>query len=312
MDKDKTFANGYKYLFTVFTPAFNRADTIGRVYRSLSVQTFRDFEWLVVDAGSDRTGELVEGWQKDGASFPIRYVRMENRGKHGAISLGLRFAEGRLFVVLDDDDECVPQALERFRHHWESIPGEDRGRFAGVGVLVADDSGAVFGDKYPYDTMDSTFTELAYVYRISGEKWWAFATEVLREFPFPDEPELHIIPEGMIFHRLTRKYRMRFVNEVLRFYRSNDRQLTRSAPSSHARANCITLSALLDEDIAWFRHHPHLFLKYAALYSRFSFHCGVGLRAQLRALKHPLSKALLVAMWPVGLMAYAIDRKKYA
>lgn len=303
--------NHCKYLFTVFTPAFNRADTIDRVYGSLARQTFRDFEWLVVDAGSDRTGELVAQWQKENVSFPIRYVHMENRGKHGAITLALALAQGRLFVVLDDDDECVPGALERFKYHWESIPEEDRKGFAGVGALVADDSGAVFGDKYPYDVMDSTFDQLAYLYRIKGEKWWAFATAALREFPFPDEPTLNIIPEGMIFHRLTRKYRMRFVNEILRFYRSDDRQLTRGAPSRHARANCITLSALLDEDIAWFRYHPLLFLKYAALYSRFSFHCGVGVLRQLGGLHHPLSKALLLIMWPVGLLVYAADRNRH-
>jgi len=212
--------------------------------------------------------------------------------------------------VLDDDDECVPHALERFKYHWESIPAEDREAFAGVGALVADDSGAVFGDKYPHNIMDSTFDELAYLYKIKGEKWWAFATDALREFPFPDEPALHIIPEGMIFHRLTRKYRMRFVNEVLRFYRSNDRQLTRGAPNRHARANCIVLSALLDEDIAWFRFHPRLFFKYAALYSRFSFHCRVGVPAQLQRLKRPLSKGLLLVTWPVGLLAYVIDKKQ--
>ncbi|MEH7574008.1 glycosyltransferase family 2 protein, partial [Cytobacillus firmus] len=49
---DSKSTNSYKYKFTVFTPTYNRAHTIERVYESLKVQTFRDFEWLIVDDGS--------------------------------------------------------------------------------------------------------------------------------------------------------------------------------------------------------------------------------------------------------------------
>ena len=41
------------YTFTVFTPTFNRAVSIHRVYESLQSQAFHDFEWLIVDDGSE-------------------------------------------------------------------------------------------------------------------------------------------------------------------------------------------------------------------------------------------------------------------
>ena len=51
---------------TVFTPAYNRAHTLPKLYRSLRRQTFQNFEWLIVDDGSaDGTGELVKKWQSE-------------------------------------------------------------------------------------------------------------------------------------------------------------------------------------------------------------------------------------------------------
>ena len=41
-----------KKTLTIFTPAYNRAHTIGRTYESLCRQTCKDFEWLVIDDGS--------------------------------------------------------------------------------------------------------------------------------------------------------------------------------------------------------------------------------------------------------------------
>ena len=54
-----------KPLVTILTPTYNRAHTLPRVFESLQNQTFKDFEWLVIDDGStDKTKELVEEFQK--------------------------------------------------------------------------------------------------------------------------------------------------------------------------------------------------------------------------------------------------------
>ena len=46
---------------TVFTPTYNRENTLYRVYNSLINQTFKDFIWIVVDDGStDHTKELID------------------------------------------------------------------------------------------------------------------------------------------------------------------------------------------------------------------------------------------------------------
>ena len=45
---------------TVFTPTYNRAKSIHRVYESLLEQTYKNFIWLIIDDGStDNTKEII-------------------------------------------------------------------------------------------------------------------------------------------------------------------------------------------------------------------------------------------------------------
>ena len=121
-------------LITIFTATYNRAHTLHRAFESLRAQTFRDFEWLVVDDGSiDGTNELVAGWMET-ADFPIRYLRQNHSGKHFAHNLALSEARGLLFTVLDSDDALPSDALGKLKQCWISFPESDGVRF----ILWAD------------------------------------------------------------------------------------------------------------------------------------------------------------------------------
>ena len=69
--------------FTVFTPTFNRAVVLSRVFEDLKAQSFRDFEWLIVDDGStDDTKFIVEQWQAaSDIHFPLRDIFQKNQHK---------------------------------------------------------------------------------------------------------------------------------------------------------------------------------------------------------------------------------------
>lgn len=121
-----------EYTFTVFTPTFNRAASIHRVYESLQSQTFRDFEWLIVDDGSeDDTADLVRRWIKE-ADFPIEYMKQNHAGKHIAWNYALQKAKGYFFIIADSDDAFVPNALERLLEVYKSIPEKDAAKYRGV------------------------------------------------------------------------------------------------------------------------------------------------------------------------------------
>ena len=73
-------------MITVFTPTYNRGYIIKQLYDSLILQSYKDFEWLVIDDGStDDTEELFKSFIAE-QKLNIHYLKIENGGKHRAIN----------------------------------------------------------------------------------------------------------------------------------------------------------------------------------------------------------------------------------
>jgi glycosyltransferase involved in cell wall biosynthesis len=300
------------YTFTVFTATFNRAHTLQRVYDSLEKQTFRDFEWLIVDDGSnDGTDALVEAWQRR-ADFPVRYKWQPNRGKHIAFNHGVREARGKLFLQMDSDDACVPSALERFLYHWEAIPPDQKPVFSAVTALCKDQNGRLVGKKFPCDVTDSDSLEIFYRFGVTGEKWGFHRTDVLREYPFPEGVPTGCVPEGIVWSQIARKYKTRYVNEVLRVYYTDQPSLTRAgAPGRDAAGGQMAQLMKLNHELDYFKCAPLEFCRAAARYVRFSFHYGMGIQEQVGQITNALGKVLWVLGLPVGIAVYLRDRKRF-
>lgn len=274
----------FEYTFTVFTPTYNRADSLRGVYESLKAQTFRDFEWLVVDDGStDGTEALVEEWMEN-SGFPVRYLYQENSGKPRATNRAAREARGELFLTLDSDDRCVPEALERFKLHWDSIPETERDYFSAVTVNCVDPDGNLVGDPFPKSPIDSDPIEIHQVYGVRGEKWGFQRTDVMRKFPFPEfENEKHIA-ESVVWKKIGRNYKTRFVNESLRIYESHEEGLSASnlrLRAENPKGACFLYYQELVSGMNFVSR-----LRSAVNYMRFTFHGGLGLRNALRSKSH--------------------------
>jgi glycosyltransferase involved in cell wall biosynthesis len=296
-------------LFTVFTPTYNRAATLHRPCESLRRQTLKDFEWLVIDDGStDNTREMVKGWQQE-ADFPIRYVWQENAGKAAAWNRALGLARGEFFVCLDSDDECVPQALEKFREIWESIPGEERGRFSGVTAFCLDESGAPYGPDLPKSPLDCSHSEVTYRLKRFHETWQCYRTEVIRQFPFELIPGYrNYLPEGTVINRVAAAYIQRHVNQRLRIYHTKNSSsgehlssgIAARASLKHAPGYRVSHLSLMKYQMRWFPYAPKQFYKAAANYIRFSWMQGISMRAQLAELGSMRARALWLAALPAG------------
>lgn len=302
--------------FTVFTPTHNRAHTLERVYNSLLSQTFKDFEWLIVDDGSsDKTYQLVNSWQQnEDTPFPIRYIWQKNQHKKVAHNRAVRESKGLLFVVFDSDDYCVSHALQTFHSYWMSIPDKMKHLFVAVCGLCMYENGAIVGDKFPAsDFIDSNSLEIIYKYRVSGEKWGAIRTEVLRDNLFREDiPGL--VPESTVWRKIAKMYRVRFFNQALRIYsQDEDGLIARKNQLHDASRDAIGVAydkhQVLSNDISYFLYRPVWFALEAARLSRFYLHTTQDERKLIKFWPAGITGRILVVLCaPIGLAMWCRDR----
>ena len=216
--KEKCNCRSGRKRITVFTPAYNRAGVIAALYHSLQRQTFRDFEWIVVDDGSsDSTEILFDQWLQEENGFPILYIKQENGGKHRAINQGLQKACGELFFIVDSDDYLSDDALMTIDKMEKSIPVSERHAFIGICGLRAHFDKSPLGSSFEGDFLDITYLERE-KYNIRGDKAEAFYTELLKKYPFPEFPNEKFVTECIVWDRIAGDgFKFRYFNGILLF-----------------------------------------------------------------------------------------------
>lgn len=176
---------------TVFTPTYNRAHTLGRVYESLCRQTCKDFVWLVIDDGStDATRDLVEGYIADpDKGFDVKYIYKENGGLYTGYNVAYANIETELCVCIDSDDYMPDDAVEKIVGFWQEHGNE---RYAGVlGLDYNIVTKELIGGKFPEGLKEVFFYDLTLKNLHAGDTKPVMRTELMRkvapQIGFPGE-----------------------------------------------------------------------------------------------------------------------------
>lgn len=275
---------------TVFTPTYNRAHTLERLYRSLCAQTCQDFDWLVIDDGStDGTATLVQSFIDDGL-IPIRYIYKENGGLYTGYNTAYANIETELNVCIDSDDAMPENAVEIILRTWEE-KGDDR--FAGViGLDCYMDCGKPIGGAFP-DKLKECYLLDLYTKRIHrGDTKQVMRTDLMKRVApmvgFPGEKNFNPI---YLLLQICDEYPLLVVNEPLCLveYQQDDsmsRNIWRQyldSPRSFAKLRRLEMilkhntlwnrfrSAVhyvadchCAKDESWFHHCPHKLLAFFA------------------------------------------------
>jgi glycosyltransferase involved in cell wall biosynthesis len=260
------------YKITVFTPTYNRAHTLHRVYNSIKKQTLqkRDnvniFEWIIVDDGSsDNTRELVKRWQNE-SEFEIIYFYQENQGKPSATRKGIELSRGELFLICDSDDEFLPDTFEVFIKIWDSFSKEEKEKCSGIAVLCQDQFGNRIGKDYPIEKEFVPIEKSVFGWRDKGlgETWAAIKTQNLKKyFKIPEEAKnLKFIPESFFWSRIaieSKQYSYP-LNKVQRIYYVNEGDnISQNVRQKYPEGFLF--------ESKWFvKKYPFIFFKYPKVY----------------------------------------------
>lgn len=293
------------FVFTIFTPTFNRSQLLKRAFWSIKEQNFHNLEYIVIDSGSDETRELVEQWQGD-VDFPIRYIWQPKSGKHAAINKAVQIARGQFFIILDDDDYLAPHALDRLLFHWNRIPLDNRLNYCGVVGLFAYPDGVIVGTPFPRSILDSNSIEIRTKYKVKGDKFGMNLTNILRKYPFPENLG-NFVTESLVWNRIARKYSERYVNEVLAYkeYQKgglSDRSIELRAGSSEAARTYYKEFLEINERYVSFFDRLQACINYV----RFSIHGNVPARKQYFSIN---KKIYWIVSYPIGYVVYLNDKR---
>lgn len=202
---------------TVFTPTYNRARTLRRLYESLCTQSVcGNFEWLIIDDGStDFTRDLVASFIRE-RRIPIRYIYKENGGLHTGYNTAYANIDSELCVCIDSDDYMPEDAIEIITDEWNR-----RGNNEYAGILGLDffsDSNKPIGGYFP-DDMDCCWLfelEAKQIHR--GDTKHVMRTELMKQVApqIGFEGEKNFNPVYMLL-QVCDKYPLLVVNKNLCF-----------------------------------------------------------------------------------------------
>ena len=95
--------------YSIVIPVYNRPDEVDELLETLTFQSFKDFEVVIVEDGS--TVDCEEVVSKYASKFDIHYFVKENGGQGFARNYGYERANGKYFIVFDSDCLIPPHYL---------------------------------------------------------------------------------------------------------------------------------------------------------------------------------------------------------
>ncbi len=199
-------------MVTIFTPTYNRAYILSRVYESLLKQTNKNFEWIIVDDGSkDNTEELVKKWIEE-KKIQIRYFKQTNQGKMMAHNKGVKEAKGELFVCVDSDDYLINEAVEIIERKWknEKLVKNCVGL---IGTKIFENGNTVGGTNMPKNIEYTTLQKLYLKYKFKGDTTLVFRTNIIKKYEFPKIEGEKFIPEGYIYDQIDQEGELAIIQE---------------------------------------------------------------------------------------------------
>jgi len=271
---------------SVIIPTYNRANLLPRAIKSVLSQTFKDFELIIVDDGSnDNTKRIVEEFQKRDSR--VKYIWQKNSG--GAASPknnGIKNTQGNYIAILDSDDEWLPEKLQKQLELFENSSNQKKGFVSCHALVINEKSGKKFEYKTPrYKNVLKNILTQDYMGSGSG---MLYKKSVFDNVGLFDE-NLKTGQDWEMRIRLAQKYDFDFVPEPLFKYYWYEENITRTVGN---------LKKVQDYEYILIKH-KNLYKKYPKAYSIRLRNIGslYLLNNNLKKARKYFVKAIKIAPW---------------
>ena len=143
---------------SIVTISYNQAQFIEEAILSVVSQSYANFEYIIVDAGStDGSRKIIEQYEK--SSEKIITIFEEDKGPADGLNKGFKKATGDIFCFLNSDDKFLPSAFEKIVNYFAKNPFTD---IVSGHAFVIDGAGKTLRRVY-----SDRFSLLSYAYRSS-------------------------------------------------------------------------------------------------------------------------------------------------
>lgn len=97
-------------IVSIITPCYNSEKYIADTYNSIKSQSYKNWEWIIVDdCSSDKSVEIIKSFNDNRIKL---IIQSKNQGAAYSRNLALNKAQGRFITFLDSDDLWLPNFLE--------------------------------------------------------------------------------------------------------------------------------------------------------------------------------------------------------
>ena len=219
--------------YSVIIPVYNRPDELRELLECLAVQTYKNFEVIIVEDGSRDTADGVVSFFQD--RLDIRYFFKPNGGQGFARNHGFERASGDYFILLDSDALVEENYLAVVNHKLENDfvdlyggPDTDHPSFSPIQKAISYSMTSIFttgGIRGKKSNMGGTFHPRSFNMGLSRKVWEAtggFLTSRMGEDILFSIAAIRLgfksslIPEAFIYHKRRTKFAQFF--KQLKFF----------------------------------------------------------------------------------------------
>lgn len=266
-------------LLSIITPTYNRADLLYKAYESLKKQTSQDFEWIIVDDGSeDNTKETVEKFILE-QKIDIKYYYKENGGKHTAVNVGVINANGMLMLILDSDDSLLIDAVETINSDWKLY--SQNSNICGLSYNRKITNLQIENKKVMPARIISSHIAFRYNDGFIKDRVEVYRTDVMKEYPFPQFENERFLSEAIVWNKIAYTYDTVYIDKDIYYCEYLPNGLT--ANSIKARV-CNPKGAVANYAIMMKKPFKmSLRVKYSILYNAFSKFAKISFKEELKS-----------------------------